>query len=75
MTTPTKEQVKRILDVVPVEDGEYILPQVIKEWEKMRNEKSTEQTEYYSKLAEELCKRNPGIKDFEDFNKAINSPK
>lgn len=24
---------------------------------------------------EKMCKNNPGIKDFEDFNKAINSPK
>ena len=38
MTTPTKEQIKRILDVVPVEDGEFILDEVIAEWEKIKEE-------------------------------------
>lgn len=40
--------------------------------------KGTISTEDYMKFyekAEELCKRNPGIKDFEDFNKALRENK
>lgn len=37
MTTPTKEQIEQILSVVPVEDGMYVIPQIITEWEKIRN--------------------------------------
>ena len=40
--------------------------------------KGTISTEDYMKFyeqAEELCNRNPGIKDFEDFNKALRENK
>lgn len=37
MTTPTKEQIEKILSVAPVEDGPYVIPQIITEWEKIRN--------------------------------------
>lgn len=66
MTTPTKEQIEQILSVVPVEDGPYVIPQIITEWEKIKD---------VDARVEKMCKKNPGIKDFEDFNKAINSPK
>lgn len=37
MTTPTKEQIEYILSIVPVEDGKYVIPQIITEWEKISN--------------------------------------
>lgn len=36
MKTPTKEEIKRILGVVPVEDREDVIRRVIYEWEKMK---------------------------------------
>lgn len=42
------------------------LKQVLEDWEKIRD---------VDARVEKMCKNNPGIKDFEDFNKAINSPK
>ena len=66
MKTPTKEQIEYILSIVPVEDGKCVVPQIITEWEKIKD---------VNARVEKMCKNNPGIKDFEDFNKAINSPK
>lgn len=60
MVNPTKEQIKRILEIVPVEDGEYVIPQIIAEWEKIRSEKARSNMEYYSNLLERLRKEISG---------------
>lgn len=76
MTTPTKEQIEEILcdmqeqgyfwDSIDYEDEYEVLEFIITAWEKIKD---------VDERVEKMCKNNPGIKDFEDFNKAINSPK
>ena len=68
MKTPTKEQIIKIhrSNQHLMSLSHYTIGLIITEWEKIRN---------LDERVEEMCKNNPGIKDFEDFNKAINSPK
>lgn len=84
MTTPTKEQIEKVLKETSKRtekpnfpfvilnlmdlgyDEEEITEMLITEWEKIKD---------VDARVEKMCKNNPGIKDFEDFNKAINSPK
>lgn len=47
--------------------------ETIKRWNYMQE--VDKQVKDIDKRVKEMCKNNPGIKDFEDFNKAINSPK
>lgn len=86
MATPTKEQIKELClhlcfnceNDFPC-DGhcykcesehwkkyKWQVRETVKLWEKMKD---------VDVRVEKMCKNNPGIKDFEDFNKAINSPK
>lgn len=71
MTTPTKEQIEKVFNnIFEGKNGPLLMRDVVYrsiiEWEKIKD---------VDARVEEMCKNNPGIKDFEDFNKAINSPK
>lgn len=88
MTTPTKEQVEKIkkkiikdrvellkscgytsIEIgrrIEVSDVEDDIKVAIAEWEKIKD---------LDARVEKMCKNNPGIKDFEDFYKTINSSK
>lgn len=87
MTTPTKEQIEKVSILACVKQKEIsdcskcflaiigkcdldwmpsFTKDIIIEWEKIKD---------VDARVEKMCKNNPGIKDFEDFNKAINSPK
>ncbi len=83
MTTPTKEQIDELyaklrkglrfkwewmVSETPGSESnrKELFSKIITEWEKIKD---------VDARVEKMCKNNPGIKDFEDFNKAINSPK
>ena len=69
MKTPTKEQIEQITKECLWKGGstwtfQKIAELAIWEWEKIRD---------IDQRVEEMCKNNPGIKDFEDFNRKIRS--
>lgn len=70
MTTPTKEQIEKMLwNMGYPHIDECVINaslRIITEWEKIKD---------LDARVEKMCKNNPGIKDFEDFYKARNSPK
>lgn len=47
--------------------------ETIKRWNYMQE--VDKQVKAIDKRVKKMCKNNPGIKDFEDFNRSINSPK
>ena len=73
MKTPTKEQIEEIYNRRPggamiiltyLSDivRHYLIKDIVLAWEEIKEQD-------IDKRVEEMCKENPGIKDFEDFGK------